>query len=235
MRLRAYTRRKGKREGERGRETKGERKAAGLVKYRSEWQVRDKSSGSGTSFRSAAIVWKGECRFLARIGTLAGTLRCPLFSSTYVGPPSGKVAPGSAYKSHDRTRLAFQPITYRRACQDRSREKRGGRTSGESSRSVAVFRLFRRTTLISLFLASFFPPSLLSSFLSFLRVDSRHRSRDFRSKLRSHRLPRRGERARGRAIATPPTLRFAFPSRLHHHFTQSPSFHAATSTRGCDF
>lgn len=72
VRLRAYTRRKGKREGERGRETKGERKAAGLVEYRSEWQVRDKSSGSGTSLRSAAIVWKGECRFLARINTPAG-------------------------------------------------------------------------------------------------------------------------------------------------------------------
>lgn len=44
-------------EKERGVEkTKGERKAAGLVKYRSEWQVRDKSSGSGTSLRSAAIV-----------------------------------------------------------------------------------------------------------------------------------------------------------------------------------
>lgn len=72
VRLRAYTRRKGKREGERGRETKGERKAAGLVEYRSEWQVRDKSSGSGTSLRSEAIVWKGECRFLARINTPAG-------------------------------------------------------------------------------------------------------------------------------------------------------------------
>lgn len=143
-----------------------ERKAAGLAKYRSEWQVRDKSSGSGTSLRSAAIVRKGECRFLARISTLAGILRCLLFSSTYVGPPSGRVAPGSTYKSHDRTRLACQPITYRRACQDRSREKRGGRTSGESSRSVAVFGLFPRTTLISLFLASSFLPFVLPFFPS---------------------------------------------------------------------
>ena len=104
----AHTRRKRKQEGERGkkREREREREAEGLVKYRSEWQVRDKSSGSGTGLRSAAMVSKGKCGFLARrINTPTQRCRvCFFFSFTYVGPPSREVPSGSACQSHDRTR-----------------------------------------------------------------------------------------------------------------------------------
>ena len=125
------------------------------------------SSGSGTGFEvgSHGLERENAAFLLAPFLTRRRATGRFLFSFTYVGPPSPRRFPQDRRVNlHDRTRpVVSRPITYRRVCQDRSREMRGGgRASGVSSRSAAGgIRLFRSTRHTKC------PPPFLPSFLPF--------------------------------------------------------------------